>query len=114
MPRLIDVKHEVPQGSTLGVLLYTIFTNELPKVVHADWAEIRDEDDDDLWPRYNKSCRSCGSVWCGCYADDTTFSCTEKTCSNYLRNLQTSVIPCLTSLSATYVVMVVDPRNLPL
>ena len=76
MSRLLDVKHGVPQGSILGPLLYTLFTNELPEVVHEDCAEIRVEDDDGTWPRYNMSCRSCGSV--GCYADDTTYSCTGK------------------------------------
>ena len=36
LSRLRPVEHGVPQGSILGPLLYTIFTNELPQVVHED------------------------------------------------------------------------------
>ena len=69
LSRCLEVRHGVPQGSILGPLLYTLFTNELPEVVHADCPEVPG----DTWPNFRISCRKCGSV--GCYADDTTYSC---------------------------------------
>ena len=34
MSRLLSLEAGVPQGSIIGPLFYTIFTNELPQVVH--------------------------------------------------------------------------------
>jgi hypothetical protein len=59
----------VPQGSILGPLFYTIFTNELPEVVHEDNCPLRDADDLAL---FNTQCQECGGVCC--YADDSTYT----------------------------------------
>ena len=58
---LLAVPTGVPQGSILGPLLYTVFTNELPETIH-------NHDNGKIWPPYNDSCTDC------CFADDTTFS----------------------------------------
>ena len=68
LSRLLPVPVGVPQGSILGPLFYTLFTNELPEVVHQHDPQQVPE----CWPSYNLSCKSCGTICC--YADDTTFS----------------------------------------
>ena len=62
---LLNVPTGVPQGSILGPLLYTLFTNELPETIH-------DHENNGTWPPYNDSCTACGTICC--FADDTTFS----------------------------------------
>ena len=73
--KLQHVQHGVPQGSILGPLLYILFTNELPEVIHdnCETAVTRDEDEEQPWPKYTMLCKTCGSI--GCYADDTTYTC---------------------------------------
>ena len=54
----------VPIGSILSQLMYTIFTNELPEVIH--------DHDPPVGSIFNTNCQSCGTV--SCYADDSSFS----------------------------------------
>ena len=76
LSKLMDVQHGVPQGSILGPLLYTLFTNELPEVVH-DHSELTPRTlNEPTWPSYNMGCKVCGTV--ACYADDTTYSCSDS------------------------------------
>ena len=75
LSKFLQVSHGVPQGSILGPLLYTLFTNELPEVIHeACQATTQGQEAVTPWPNYRMNCKKCGNV--GCYADDTTYSCT--------------------------------------
>ena len=58
---MLPVLTGVPQGSILGPLFYTIFTNELPEVIHSH-----------VENKFQENCNLCGSLCC--YADDSSFS----------------------------------------
>ena len=59
----------VPQGSILSPIFYTIFTNELPEVVHEASCPLGEADGSSL---FKTQCKECGGVCC--YADDSTYS----------------------------------------
>ena len=61
-------------GSILGPLLYTIFTNELPEVVHNH--DPQHSNDHAARKFFNVHCDPCGSICC--FADDSTFSISDK------------------------------------
>ena len=70
---LLALEAGVPQGSILGPLFYTIFTNELPQVVHqADCPLKRDQDA----AIFSIQCSECGGLCC--YADDSTYTTSGK------------------------------------
>ena len=65
----LPVELGLPQGSILGPLMYTVYTNELPEVIHGH------EPPETLKHKgfmFNLPCKDCGGVCC--FADDSTFS----------------------------------------
>ena len=69
MSSFLPLEAGVPQGSILGPIFYTIFTNELPQVVHEDSCTHRQVDPTSL---FAIQCQECGGVCC--YADDSTYT----------------------------------------
>ena len=76
LSKLMPVMHGVPQGSILGPLLYTIFTNELPEAIHSHVQHDPEPLGETSWPAFSMGCKCCGTV--ACYSDDTTYSCSDS------------------------------------
>ena len=70
---LLPIRVGVPQGSILGPLFYTLFTNELPEVIHDQLDVLSPEYQ---WPGYHLKDNNNGSICC--YADDTTFTAIDS------------------------------------
>ena len=65
----LSLEAGVPQGSILGPIFYTIFTNELPEVVHEASCPLGEAEGVGI---FHTQCQECGGVCC--YADDSTYS----------------------------------------
>ena len=73
MSKLLALEAGVPQGSILGPLYYTIFTNELPQVVHEQECPHYSDPSSSI---FTIQCHECGGVCC--YADDSTYTVRGK------------------------------------
>ena len=69
MSGLLPLEAGVPQGSILGPIYYTIFTNELPQVVHELDCPLHGDPGASI---FTIQCQECGGVCC--YADDSTYT----------------------------------------
>ena len=78
LSKLLPVDTGVPQGSILGPLFYTLFTNELPEIVHApnNGPPADEEDGAQPWPGYHVEDEDEGTICC--YADDSTLSISSR------------------------------------
>ena len=68
MSKLLPLEAGVPQGSILGPVFYTIFTSELPEVVHEADCPLRG----DTGSIFSMQCQDCGGLCC--YADNSTYT----------------------------------------
>ena len=66
---VMEVMRGIPQGSILGPLFYTIYTNELPSTVEDK--QCQEPVHRDKLALFPNNCRQCGSV--PSFADDATF-----------------------------------------
>ena len=73
-PLQVDIG--LPQGSILAPLLYTIYTNDLPEVVHKHVTQQILASEATQSTYYNLPCDKCGGICC--FADDSTFSVSRQ------------------------------------
>ena len=69
MSNLLPPEAGVHQGSILGPIFNTIFTNELPQVVHEASCPLTHAEEAAL---FTIQCQECGGVCC--YVDDSTYT----------------------------------------
>ena len=75
------------QGSILGPLFFTLFSNELPEVMHYIAINQLEPDVKQGWPAYQVEGGVHGDICC--YTDDTTLSMSDTDPATLLAKLST-------------------------
>ena len=73
MSNLLGLEAGVPQGSIIGPIYYTIFTNKLLQVVYEADCPLRHDPEAEL---FTINCQECGEL-CS-YVDDSTYTVRRK------------------------------------